>query len=654
MRHVRLYAAVGAAVFLQAPGAIASTDTGQVLRHPGGAQFAAAAGWSVQRDTDMVRLSAPEQDATFAIITLAAPNARSALDQAWTRFRPGVKRAPHSVQREAARNGWDERATGRYDAPPNVAISTVALRKGAVWTVALLEGAGPTVQKRSAAVSLLFSSLRPDGYVDETFAGRKANRLDAERIRRITGFLDRGMKRLKITGISFALLQDGKIVHVQGLGVRRHGRPEKVDQDTLFMAASNTKSLTTLLLAALADDGKLKWDQPVTDLYPSFKLGDPDTTAKVHFKHLVCACTGLPRQDMEMMFEFGNATPASSLALLAKVHPTSNFGELYQYSNLMASAAGYIAGALAYPGLEIGTAYDRAMQERIFKPLGMRRTTFDMPAALKGNHAAPHTLDRTGALSVTGTEMDASINPHRPAGGAWTTAHDFIRYVQLEASEGVLENGARLVSRANLLARRAPQIVAGEGVTYGMGLESTLVNGVKVLNHGGSLPGYKSNFFLLPEAGTGAVLLTNSDMGYALLSAFRRYLLEELYDGKPEAEEDVRIAVDAVAAWYARAGNDVSVPPAPSAVRGLAAHYRSAELGDLAVTRQGRHTFLDAGEWKTAVGTRKNNDGSFSLSTIIPGLGGFEFVIGSSAAGKTLSLHAGQQVYVFKEVADKR
>ena len=92
------------------------------------------------------------------------------------------------------------------------------------------------------------------------------------------------------------------------------GSPDPVDADTLFLAASNTKALTTLLLATLVDEGKLRWDQPVTEVYPGFRLGDAATTRQVQVRHLVCACTGLPRQDFEWLFNCASATPASSLA----------------------------------------------------------------------------------------------------------------------------------------------------------------------------------------------------------------------------------------------------------------------------------------------------------------------------------------------------
>ncbi|MES2320396.1 MAG: serine hydrolase domain-containing protein [Pseudomonadota bacterium] len=634
------------------PALIGKLDADLSLLGPGGIELTGAAQWRVRRESGMLIIDAPENDASLALVDLDAPDAAAAIHAAWAVFRPGVKRVARMLTREAARTGWDARAVASYDMPANarMAVSATALRSGQKWTVLLLEGATATVQRRGAALAMMQGSVRPGGYQDESFAGRKANTLDAARIARIRAFVESGLKAMRIPGAGLALLQDGKVVYEGGIGVRQLGRLERVDADTLFMAASNTKPMTTLLLAALADDGKLRWDQPVSDLYPGFKLGDPDTTAKVQFKHLVCACTGLPQQNMEMMFEFGNASAASSIDLLASTTPTSKFGELYQYSNLMASAAGYIGAALAHPGMEPGAAYDMAMQERIFGPLGMRHTTFDFKKALRGNHASPHTVDYANMLRVTGSEMDRSIVPHRPAGGVWTSARDFIRFVQLEANEGRLDGGKQLVSRANLLARRVPQVAAGDGLTYGMGLETMRVSGIPIINHGGSLPGFKSNFFLLPEAGVGAVLMTNADDGWALLSAFQRYLLEELYDGKAEAAEDLRIASQSIRGQRAGKRARYTVPPAPAVIGQLAKQYRSSELGELVVTRKGKQAFIDAGEWKTALATKKNADGSVSLLTITPGLDSFQFVVGRTGGRRTLTLHDGQHQYVFSEI----
>src|SRR5262249_38964094 len=151
-----------------------------------------------------------------------------------------------------------------------------------------------------------------------------------------------------------------------------------------FMVASNTKAFATLMLAKLVDAGKISWDTPATTLLPSFKLGSADTTSQVQVKHLICACTGLPRQDLEGMLEWEGGTPAKAMEVLGTMQPTSGFGELFQYSNGMAAAAGFIGGHVVYPKLELGAAFDEAMQTLVFGPLQMRATTFDFVKGRRG------------------------------------------------------------------------------------------------------------------------------------------------------------------------------------------------------------------------------------------------------------------------------
>lgn len=638
------------------PDAAAQTAVGPLaaespLATAGGTTFRGPRGWSVRRAGPLLILDAPEADSHLVLAEVAGADAQAAVSAAWAMYRPDAKRPVRLVTARAARDGWDERKVVDYETSPNERLDlwAVASRSGTSWNVLIVDAAEQTAAKRGAAIGLVVQSLRPKGYVRESFAGRTPNRFNPARIAAMRDFLAAAMKETGVPGASFALLDNGAVVYEGGVGVRELGKSAPVDANTLFMAASNTKGMSTLMLATLVDQGKLRWDQPVVDVFPSFRLGDAQTTSKVLVRHLVCACTGLPRQDMEWVFEYKNATPQSSLALLATNSPTSGFGEVFQYNNLMASAAGYIGGRLANPGLELGAAYDRAMQERIFTPLGMTSTTFDMARALRANHASPHGDNIDGRPELGSMQHNYSVVPHRPAGGVWTSAHDLIRYVRLEAEQGKLPDGRQLVSAENLLARRLPQVAMGEDKSYGMGLMEESMAGVPVVYHGGSLFGYKSNVYLLPEAGIGAVLLTNSDQGQMLLRPFLRRLLEVVYDGKPEAAEDVRVAAARDKAETAEARRRLVLPADGSASAKLAKTYRSAELGGLAVRRKGRDLVFDAGEWQSVVASRKNDDGSISFITTDPLFSGAEFVVGERQGKRVLVVRDGQHEYLFVE-----
>jgi CubicO group peptidase (beta-lactamase class C family) len=620
---------------------------------PAGATFTAPGGWSIGSGANSVVLGAPEQDSHVAIVDVHAADAGSAVDEAWAAYRPDAKRPLKLATPIPARNGWDERKSFDYETSPNerAAVQALALRAGSDWTVVIIDATEPTFEKRGSQLSLIIQSLRPKGYRRESCLGRKALSLSPERIDELKMFVETSMKKLGVPGAGLALIDHGQVVYEGGLGVRELGQPTKVDANTLFMAASNTKGMTTLLLARLADEKKLQWDQPVTQLYPAFKLGDADTTRQVLVKHLVCACTGLPRQDLEWIFEFKNATPESSLALLGTMQPTSPFGEVFQYSNLMAAAAGYIGAHLYDPSRELGVAYDDAMEKKIFAPLGMNSTTFDMARAQKGNHAWPHGDDVNGQPAVANMAFNYAVVPHRPAGGVWTSAHDLARYVQFELALGKLPDGKQLVSEENLLMRRKPQVPIGEDQFYGMGLEVDKTWGVPVIHHGGSLAGYKSDLMFLPDYGIGAVLLTNSDTGGLLLRPLMRRLLEVVFDGKPEAAGDVDSRAASHKAAFAKERERLAVPASTGEVAKLAPRYTSTALGELKVERLAAATIFDFGEWKSTVASRKNDDGTISFITIDPATMGFEFVAGERDGKRVLIIRDGQHEYVFNETA---
>ena len=643
---------VPAAILLLALPAVAQKaekDTSKTT--PAGATFTVPAGWTMTPGDPMVVLQTPEADSRVVLVDVKAKDAEAAVAAAWGAYKPAFRRPLKIALPQEARNGWDERKAFQYETSPNerAVVGAYAWRAGDAWTVVLLDGTEGTFEKRGAQVGLALQSLRPKGYARETFAGKKAHPLDEKRLATLKSFVASGMKMLDTPGVGLAFIDGGKTVWAGGLGVKEIGKPDPVGADTLFIAASNTKALTTLLLAELVDEGKMRWDQPVTELFPAFKLGDEATTKQVKVEHLICACTGMPRQDLEWLFEYRDETPASAVKLLGTMQPTSKFGEVFQYSNLMAAAAGFIGGTKAVPGKEWGAAYDEAMQKKVFEPLGMTTTTFDFAKALKGDVAQPHGDDVDGKTTRERIDLHYSIVPVRPAGGVWTSARELARYVEMELAKGTLPGGKRLVSSENLLARYQPKVSMGEDQTYGMALMVDKRYGVPVVHHGGDLPGYHSDMIWLPDHGVGAVILTNSDSGVALRGALQRRLLEVLFDGKPEAEESLKGVVGRRKAALAKERERLAVPPDPAASARLAKRYTSTALGDLAIRRDGSATIIDTGEWKSATASRKNDDGTISFVTIDPSVAGFEFVVADKDGKRQLVTRDAQHEYVFGE-----
>jgi len=173
---------------------------------------------------------------------------------------------------------------------------------------------------------------------------------------------------------------------------------------------------------------------------------------------------------------------------------------------------------------------------------------------------------------------------------------------------------------------------------------------VPVIHHGGSAAGYRSDMIWLPEHGVGAVILINSDTGSVLRSAFRRRLLEVLFDGKPIAVEGLRSNAQRARTAIAEQRQEFTVPADPDAAAWLASRYRSAELGGLAVRKEGGATWFDFGGWSSEVATRRGEDGGVTFATVSPGVDGFEFTVADDGGGeRRLTIRDAQHEYAFIE-----
>ena len=620
---------------------------------PTGATFKAPKNWSVAQVPGAISLVPPEGDFRLAVVEGGqAGNAADAVRAAWQLFDASEHHALEDTAPRAAKDGWDEAALFEYNTSPeeHLSITAEALRHGRDWTVLIAKGSQSTYEKRLAAVALVAGSLRAPGNQRENFAGRTPHPLDAARIGQLQMFLMDGMAKLRVPGVAVALIDHGKLVYEGGLGVRELGRPEPVDAHTRFMIASNTKGLTTLLLARLVDQGKLGWDQKVTDVYPDFRLGSPATTKQVLIRHLICACTGVPRRDFEVLFDTSAQTPASdTFKQLADTEPTSGFGEMFQYSNVMAAAAGYVGGHIAHPDRELGAAYAAAMQEQVFGPLGMTETGFDYAQALAADHASPHGDTIDGQAVVASMDMNYTFLPVAPAGAAWSSVHDLIKYLQDELTQGVLPDGTAFVSKQNLLMRRRPNVSIGEDVTYGMGLATDTRYGVTEVHHGGDLIGFHSDVIAITDAQVGAVILTNGDNGYELRGPFARRLLELLYDGKPQAAKELDAAASGINAEWAGERPHLSMPPDAAEVSHLAGYYTNPSLGSIRVKHDGSGVVFDFGSWNSPVATRKNDDGTVAFVTTAPGEIGYPFTVTKSGGKRALIIRDGQHAYTYVE-----
>jgi CubicO group peptidase (beta-lactamase class C family) len=615
-----------------------------------GATFTAPAGWTLQERPEAITLIAPEGDVRMSHVEVAEPDRDKAIAAAWKRVAPEFALKVANAVDLPARDGWDASSQVVYVTPAaeQRLVLAIARRKGPTWYIALVDGKQAAVDRRAAQGLTMLSSLKVKGIEKESFAGKKANALDAARVDELDRFIEEARTMANVPGAAVAVVEDGAVVLAQGYGVEKLGAKGKVGPRTLFEIGSVTKPLTALMMARLVDEGMFTWETPVTALLPSFAVGDPATTKRVQMRmrHTLCACTGMPRQDAEFVFEGLDAE--ERLASMKSMMPTTAFGETFQYSNLMVMAGGYAAAHARSPKRKLLPAYTDAMRKLVFAPLGMKSTTFDFERVARSDHAAPHARDRQGQTRAMPVDVDRYDIATAPAGSIWSNVDDMARFVALEIGNGSL-NGKQWVSKQQVLARRVPQVKITDESSYGLAWEITNESGLVAIGHGGGTEGFGSLLQILPEHGVGIVVLANTrDSGEFLAAVYRRFL-ELLFDAKATATEDLAMQVQRNTEAFAEERELLSEAD-PAWFDGLAGAWEAPGLGRIDLARGKRGATVDAGEWKVTVGKKTGRDGTVAVvATGVP-LADLELVVREQDGRTVLVLGVGQHEYVFERV----
>jgi CubicO group peptidase (beta-lactamase class C family) len=612
-----------------------------------GCTFTAEKGWFVTQSDVMILLEEPDRELTVMLIENKENTAEQAVLSAWKQARPNFAYNIQHTLKNVPQDGWDEIVQFMYDTSlvqEKLFVFATARRFGSVWYIELVCGTKAAFERRMAGVLLVSTSFKVPGTQEESFADKKVHILNATQLKEFATFVEDARIMSKVPGAAVAIVQDGKIIFEQGFGVRALSKPEKVTPQTLFMIGSTTKALTTFMMARLIDEGKFTWDTPVTQIMPDFALGDAATTKQVLMKYMVSASTGIPRQDMELLFNYDQGTPALRIKEMRNMKPTTGFGETFQYSNGMVCAGGYIAAHTVDKNSDLGKAYDTVMQSRLFTPIGMQATTLDFSRVEKTNHAAPHGLDLHNTFIPFDISYEKWVESIRPAGGIWSNVDDMARYLIMELNNGVTAEGKRVISEKNLLARREPQIKITDKISYGLGLMTENDHGVEVVSHGGMTMGFSSNLLFLPEHNVGLVILTNG-RGSALMQGIKRKFMELLFHGKPQAQSMIKMDVEQQDKMFAKNLEIINFKPDSTWLKQFVGVYENPVLGQIIIRETPDGAELDARLWKSALGEIREKHKL--ILTDLP-FAGLEFLPLQKNGIQQLVLESGQHKYVFE------
>ena len=199
-----------------------------------GHTFIAPAGWTVSVKGKATIVEAPEGDSRIVFVDVAAMEPDAAMQEAWAAYRPDATWPLKAKTDSSDKDGWTNQKTYVYQTSPNErrGVAAGTARHGDLHLVWIFDMADPVAEKRGAQVALIFGRLFPKGYSRETFAGRKANSLDAARIAGAGGVHRAGAGAARrARSVARRSCRAARWCSPAGFGVKELGKPEKPDAE---------------------------------------------------------------------------------------------------------------------------------------------------------------------------------------------------------------------------------------------------------------------------------------------------------------------------------------------------------------------------------------------------------------------------------------
>jgi len=412
-------------------------------------------------------------------------------------------------------------------------------------------------------------------------------------VRKFDAFAAQAFKDWGAVGLGVAVVKDGQTVFAKGYGVRELGKPDPVDENTLFAIGSTTKALTAAAIGMLVDEGKLGWSDPVTKWLPGFQLMDPFVTREATVGDLLTHNLGLANGDV-LWYET-DISPEEVLRRARFIPLAYSLRGGFIYQNIMYAAAGAVVEAAS------GMPWQRFIKERIFGPLGMTGAVTTLAETRgKPNVASPH--DRIdGQVAVID---NASVDAVASAGSIWAGVADMARWARFMVDSGRVD-GKRLLQPATWASLVTPQVllpasgfypsaqlIKSPWNAYSRGWFMTEYGGYPLRFHTGSIDGMVAIIGIIPEANFGVYVLGNLDhveVRHALmLAAIDTWLgtgtrdwsadLRQIYDGIAERQ--------AAAISRAEARRVTGTSPSLS-IDAYVGSYADSLAGTVRIERQG-------------------------------------------------------------------
>jgi CubicO group peptidase (beta-lactamase class C family) len=347
----------------------------------------------------------------------------------------------------------------------------------------------------------------------------------------LDSYIEKGMKDWQIPGLAIAIVKDGKIVAMKGYGERNITTHEKVDENTLFIIASNSKLFTGTSLAQLEYNHKLSLEDKITKYFPDFQVYDKNTTALVTIRDMLSHRLGTKTFQGDFTFWDARLSRSQIIDRMRTLKPTGNFRQDFGYCNSCFVTAGEIIPKVS------GKPWEVYVYDSLLMPIGMKNThTLTTGIAQRPNVAKPYSTVFTGVLQELPYDQIDNLGP---AGSMVSNVKDMAKWLMVQLDSGRYE-GKRVLpwpvirrtrDMNTILSSRKSSAFPTHFTGYGLGVFMTDYNSRQLFWHTGGACGFVTNTCFIPEEKLGITILTNNDNQEFFESL--RYQIVDAYLGVP-------------------------------------------------------------------------------------------------------------------------
>lgn len=341
------------------------------------------------------------------------------------------------------------------------------------------------------------------------------------------------LKENNVPGGAYAIIHKGKIIAMEGLGVRALGSRKRVTEDTVFRLASVSKTFAAGLTAQLVEDQKFDWDDKIVDYVPEFRFKSKKYSSNLTIGHIMSQSSSLVHNAYDNLIEANYDMPRI-IDKFKEIDPMCKLGECYGYQNVLYS--------LIQPVIEQSTnaTYTDLMHRKIFDPLEMEHSSLGFESFMEtDNRAEPHVLTKKGWVKV---KVKPNYYTILPAAGVNASVSDMTKWVKAQMganTDAYSQNVIDTVTTKNIRTRKEMRKRNWKPILknahYGYGWRIYDLGGEELVYHGGSVAGFRSEVAYSKAKDLAIVILLNAEtrMGSNLNAEF----WSEIY--KPEPKKKI-------------------------------------------------------------------------------------------------------------------